>query len=952
MNDRSATQNTKRSEVKTAKTFNGLRSRPVAALVCMMVTGTVLPTNVSAQNTELEEVVVTGIRSSLQRAQDIKRNSDGIVDAISAEDIGVFPDTNLAESLQRITGVSIDRSRGEGKSVTVRGLGPQFNLVTLNGRQMPTYADSNDSSGRSFDFGDLASEGISGVQVYKTGRADVPTGGIGSTINITTTKPLESPGLKSVVSVKAVNDQSTDEGSSITPEVSGIYSNTFADDKFGIALSASYQERDSGLNEANVFGWRSFAGDQQGDWGNVPIDANQINRPGAGDIYSVPQQVGYKINEFSRERLNGQLTMQWQATEQLRATVDYTYSEVDLTHTFDEYSAWFNFGAQSTEFDGANVATPVVYTEDLLNQDFTIKAGKDGRTTENNSLGFNLNWQASDRLTLELDYHDSTAEFAPNNPNGSTSQLAASAFTRDQTTLIIDGDLPILNLGLRSAPTPDDFIITGSVFENVVGKMDLSQTKASGTFDLNDNSRLNFGVQMTEVNSRTASSVVQRNDWGGVSQVGDIADLLTQESGENIFDQVSGSTDPRRQFDFFTFDLDALARRTEQLGVSNSTEGDCGTGLCASSVFTTDRTTKEDSTSIYLSYSTDLSIGDMPLAINTGLRYEETDVESFALVPTYSSIVQEGFNEFPVVPALDANGNAIQDFTTLTGEYDVLLPSFDAKLSITDNLEARFSYSETITRPAYAQIQGGVTIDLLTRVNGTGTGTAGNPALLPFESANIDLSLEYYLNDTDYIAVGYFTKDITNFIEEGFISGQVLFPNLIHPATGRAAEFTVATSVNGSEDAKIDGVELAFQKTFGETGFGVIANATLVDGDKNYDSASLGDQFALTDVSDSANLIGFYENEKLQVRLAYNWRDEFLAGIGQSNVGEAGPTITDSYGQWDLSASYNVSDQLTVFFEGINVTEETTNTFGRSNLQILNLSQTGARYNIGARYSF
>lgn len=952
MKERAAKNNTRYSELKGAKSFSHLRSKPVAALVCMMVTGAVLPNTAAAQTGELEEVVVTGIRSSLQRAQDIKRNSDGIVDAISAEDIGVFPDTNLAESLQRISGVSISRSRGEGQSVTVRGLGPQFNLVTLNGRQMPTYADSNDSNGRSFDFGDLASEGISGVQIYKTGRADVPTGGIGSTINITTTKPLENPGFKSVLSVKAVNDQSTDEGSSITPEVSGIYSNTFADDKFGIALSASYQERESGLNEANVFGWRTFPGAEQGNWGNVPFDANQVNRPGADDIYSVPQQVGYKVNEFSRERLNGQLTMQWQATEQLRATVDYTYSEVDLTHTFDEYSAWFNFGAQSTVFDGASVATPLVYTEDLLDQDFAIKAGADGRTTENNSLGFNLEWQATDRLSLELDYHDSTAEFSPNNPNGSTSQLAASAFTRDQTTLIIDGDLPILNLGLRNSPTPDDFIITGSVFENIVGKMDLSQTKASGTFDLTDTSRLDFGVQMTEVNSRTASSIVQRNDWGGVSQVGDISDLLTAASGENIFDQISGSTDSRRQFDYFTFDLDALARRAEALGVTNSTEGDCGTGLCSSSVFTTDRTTKEDSTSIYISYSTDLTVGDMPLAINTGLRYEETDVESFALVPTYSGIVQQGFNEFPVVPALDANGNAIQAFTTLKGDYDMLLPSFDAKLSITDRLEARFSYSETVTRPAFEQIQGGVTIDLITRVDGSGTGTAGNPALLPFESSNIDLSLEYYLNDTDYIAIGYFTKDISNFIEEGFITEQSLFSNLIHPITGQPAVFTLAASVNGTEDAKIDGFEVAFQKTFGDTGFGIIANATLVDGDKNYNSASLGDQFALTDISDSANLIGFYENEKLQVRLAYNWRDQFLAGIGQSNVGEAGPTFTDAYGQWDLSASYDVNDQLTVFIEGINVTEETTNTFGRSELQILNISQTGARYNIGARFAF
>ncbi|MGK0375133.1 MAG: TonB-dependent receptor, partial [Arenicella sp.] len=270
----------------------------------------------SASNGALEEVVVTGIRSSLKRASDIKRNASGVVDAISAEDIGVFPDTNLAESLQRITGVSIDRSRGEGSKVTVRGLGPTFNLVTLNGRQMPT-ANGDD---RSFDFADLASEGVAGVQIYKSGNADVPSGGIGSTINIQTTRPLNSPGLKSAVSLKAVHDTSTQKGDDITPEISGIYSNTFANDTFGIAISGSYQQRDSGVNEATVGDYNNFLGTVNTDWGSnqgtqqwggLPTNADQTNRPSGSDIYAVPQSIGYEIAEFSRERLNGQLTMQW-----------------------------------------------------------------------------------------------------------------------------------------------------------------------------------------------------------------------------------------------------------------------------------------------------------------------------------------------------------------------------------------------------------------------------------------------------------------------------------------------------------------------------------------------------------------------------------------------------------------------------------------------------------------
>src|SRR5688500_11923431 len=155
----------------------------------------------TATQGELEEVVVTGMRASLESAMDTKRDAIGVVDAISAEDIGKFPDTNLAESLQRVTGISIDRRNGEGALVTARGFGPQFNLVTLNGRQMPgadAYGDGNSiisgqgAGNRSFNFANLSSESISAVQVYKTGRADIATGGIGAVVDIKTARPLDN----------------------------------------------------------------------------------------------------------------------------------------------------------------------------------------------------------------------------------------------------------------------------------------------------------------------------------------------------------------------------------------------------------------------------------------------------------------------------------------------------------------------------------------------------------------------------------------------------------------------------------------------------------------------------------------------------------------------------------------------------------------------------------------
>ena len=210
-----------------------------------------------AADAEPVTVVVTGLRASMQSTLNLKKNSDGIVDGIVAADIGKFPDTNLAESLQRISGVSIDRQNGEGQKITVRGMGPDFNLVLLNGRQMPV-SDLNDPNGRSFSFDNLASEAISQLQVYKTSRADNPSGGIGATVNVMTARPFDHPGTQASVGIKGVIDTSNQKlpdllkGSRITPEVSGIYSTTSKDGMWGFGASASYQKRESGSNRAQV----------------------------------------------------------------------------------------------------------------------------------------------------------------------------------------------------------------------------------------------------------------------------------------------------------------------------------------------------------------------------------------------------------------------------------------------------------------------------------------------------------------------------------------------------------------------------------------------------------------------------------------------------------------------------------------------------------------------------
>ena len=856
----------------------------------------------------------------------------------------------------------------------------------------------------------MAVEGVSRVEVYKSGKADVPTGGIGSTINIVSTRPLEAPGFNATVAASGMHDTSTETGDDITPELSLLVSNTFLDDTVGVSLTAVRQERNNGAATASVGGWRSFTGDtdncwcsaRPSEWGGVPYDsATQQNRPlNPDERYSVPQNTGYEFAEWDRVRTNGQLTLQWAPSENITATVDYTYSEVELERTFTNYSAWYNFGGQETIWDGNNEnASPLKYAEfNGGGGDFAMAAGSDATVAENKSAGFNLVWDVTDQLSLMFDYHDSSAEQRADSPFGSASQLAIAAFSRDKTTTYFDrGELPVLSLDLADSLSPDDMIVTGSVFANDYARMDIEQSRFGGSFDFDPDGfvkSVDFGVAFTEVNNRSASAVVQRDAWGGVTQRGAIADLLTEVSAAGRFDQVSGGNDPELQTTYYAYDMPALIARTEALMASGDAQtfqaadmGDCGTGLCASSTFSTDRRTKEEQLAAYAQLNMGFDIGSVPVAIRLGVRYEETDIESQALAPLYDRVDWVGGNEFSAVQGQGA-------FTELSGSYDNLLPNLDIKANLTEDMVVRASFSTTMTRPNYADIQGGQTIDQLLRIDG-GTGSRGNPDLDPFESDNIDLSFEWYYGDASYFSIGYFHKDVTNFI--GFADFNEPLFNLEHPGQGAYADearaalgqgatsgelfdwilsnkagspgvdtvngiisgqpgdalanFRVIAPINQDEDT-VDGWEVNLQHTFGETGFGFIANATVVNSDSGYDNTDLTQQFVVAGISDSANLVGFYENDWMSVRVAYNWRDDFLAGTGQANVGSIPPTYVKEYDQIDIGAQFAVTDNLKLFIDAINVTDETVYVYGRSKGQPLFVGQNGPRYNVGLRYTF
>lgn len=991
------------------KTGLGLRARmacSVSGLTLALIAGAqpvvAQQAAAAAEAATTEEIiVVTGIRASLQQSLFIKRDSQGVVDAISSEEIGKFPDTNLAESLQRITGVSIDRSNGEGSTVTVRGFGPEFNLVLLNGRQMPTSTlgdGASPPSSRSFDFANLASEGVASVLVYKTGRANLPTGGIGSVINIQTPRPLDRPGTRGSIAAKGVLDTSVSSGTKITPEVSGIFSKTFADDKIGIAISGIYQKRLATTNQFNA-GYRDGYLGSENNWGSLPQAgdprfAAQQNRPKANDVYQVQQNASYNTTDIDRERINGQVVLQIAPVDDLKATFDYTFSQNTVEARDSSVGIWFNFNDISSSWTNGPVAGPNFYAERFgasEGKDLSYSGALTANRTQNHSFGGNLEWKGIEGVTLTLDAHHSTAESKPTNEFGTNVAVGTAVFGVAEQRVDYTTRLPVISVRMHpgiDALNPANIVPTGNAFRNAYFRNEINEGRFAGKYDINSGilESLDFGVSYIENNVRSAFGFIQNDTWGGAAPASAVPDdIFTAVTVPDKFSGLDGAGSPNIIQQFFSFDFPRLVKLLDDRNQI------CGGDNNCLAPFSVDRRIKETTIAPYLQINSKFDLFGNPAHLRAGLRYEETKVTSSALVPIPTATQWGSANEFNLV-----FGNA-RDFTTFKGSYENWLPNLDFDVQPIRNVRVRASYSSTITRPDYASLQGGRTLDQLFRIGG-GFGSQGNPGLQPFKSNNVDVSAEWYFDRSSYVSVGYFSKDVSNFISTTRIDTPAF--NLTNPASGprfnaavaalgpnasttairnfifinnpssvvrtgfdsngnitgqilgvpgdNPVNFQITLPVNNSQTANINGWEFAIQHSFWNTGFGANLNYTIVNGDAIYDNTqpSSVTQFALTGLSDSANAVLFYEKNGLQARVAYNWRGQFLGGTGPN------PFYIESYGQVDASASWEFRKGYVAFVEAINLNNASRRGHLRSDRNAFFASPGYARYQAGMRVNF
>jgi TonB-dependent receptor len=1002
---------------------NRRRHRPIA-IACHLTAALFATTAARAQDTKqsLETVVVTGIRSSLESSTNLKRQATGLVDGIVAEDIGKFPDTNLAESMQRIAGVSIDRNMsGEGSRITVRGVGPGFNMVLLNGRQMPT----SDGAGRAFDFANLSSDAISALEVYKTARASSPTGGIGATINVKTARPLDVRERIASIGIKANYDQSVsrlpDEiaGDKVTPEISGLYSDSFGNRTIGIAISGSYSKRSSGSNNAFTGnGWetrRLTTGTDGTAYSGAPA-SNLVNFPTSGFI-SHTNDVRYRTSGLERERINGQAVLQFAPTKDLKFTLDHTLAINATQNRAIENSSWFgpsfsgnlNGSPPTTFVRAGDVSDPVIQTATWDGtHDYAMYAALFANKTKLNSTGFNAAWKVSEKLSIDLDAHSSKSRTRPDSPYGSGNVIDLALFNQGNTTMYYDQKFPVMeSKGL--AYDSNKTTVTGSQFENNISDQDVDQAQLSGTYRLSADDKLLIGLGFTKLKNRSAGANNFHGDWGGIGPQGTFKNMtVAQYSLPSFFNRIPGSGDPRQFQTFFVPSFEELRNQAiKNAQLYRPTSLPPGAPLSAQEAedyfspykdFTNgnDWRTTEKSSSAYgqWDHSFDTSI---PMNLSVGLRYEQTKITSSSQVTAYSGTVWYAENEVRLT-------GANTTFGTKTGKYTYWLPSIDWDADLTSNLKVRASYGVNIGRPNFGDMLGGIALNPNSgRYNINGAGSTGDPALKPLKSKNFDFSAEYYYAKSSYVAAGAFYKKVTDFFSTKVV--QQTFAGLNQPASGtyfdaaRAAGipadspkllrnyifqnyngqpgvmitdasdptflkgniegtvpgaqplvFNISTPSNAGGDT-IKGLEFNFQHMFGNSGFGISGNYTFVRSGLKYinNAASTDVQAPLVGVSDSANIVGFFENDVWSIRAAYNWRDSFLAA---TNDNGNNPRYTDAYGQVDASIGYKIGKNLTLQADLLNLNDGYIRNYGRTKTQHISAIQTGRRYLIGARYRF
>ncbi|MEQ5789192.1 TonB-dependent receptor [Erythrobacter sp. NFXS35] len=876
-----------------------------------------LSTAASAQEVESQsesgeqgEIIVSGIRRSLEDAVNRKRSADSIIDGISAEDIGDFPDENLAESLQRITGVQIERNGGEGTAISIRGLGPQFNRVLVNGRTAPS-----DAGQRDFNFLVLASELVSSIAVAKSPTADVAEGGVGGTVFIETPKPLDIGKTRITASAFGSYDFAREK---LAPRFAGLVSTTFADNRIGILLSGSYSLRKFRSDVYNQNGYTRSSANFQNF-----ATANNLTRP----VFE-PENIQIDATTTDRERINAYAAIQFEPIDGLNLTGDLFYSKFnDLTYRTRLQIPPNRGGYVPLELQSADDGDLTLI--DVGNSFSNV----DNRNFDTNSdlliAGFKAEWASGPfSVTLDGSYGEANRRRETLATIIDIPRRASNRTVFDYTSGNRIPDISFINYD----PANYGSHILRFVRVDIDDASDIEYAfAADGKYELTSgfitalyagarySDREFFNDQITTDNCNFGNCIsaltpgIQNILPPGAVTEFPVDNFLGREAGN--FPRTWATADPIHLRDHFLPNgLPPLTSRPANFV-----------------------NVREKTTAFYARTDFAGDIG-VPFSGNAGVRYVITDMVSSGFVPTpiaLDTVSRPGDVTFIFgAPQLLASDR----------RYNNLLWSFNAKFDVTDTLLLRLAAGRVMARPEISFLSPG--FSALSPENRQAT--SGNPDLDPFLATQFDLSLEWYSERAGtFTAAGFYkkissvTQTLTSFLPISF------------QGVTQSFNFTQPENADGGN---IYGVELAYQRDFEFLpapldNLGMVANYTYADSSITGSNPFVTDRiFSLEGLSKhNANLILFYEDRRFGIRAAYNYRSSFLAqtlGVFQL------PEFRDSFGQLDASANFSINDRLTISVEALNIFNAEQFQYSSDPSRVRFIEYTGARIQFGARATF
>ncbi len=852
-----------------------------------------------AQSTEsqndgvVDEIVVRGYADSLRQALDIKRNSTGFVDAITAEDIGKFPDKNVAEALQRVPGIVINREFGEGERVNLRGTAASLTRTLLNGHELATadwFILDQLNTTRGFNYLILPSDIVGQISVHKSSRADLEEGGVGGVINVQTRKPLSLDSSTAYLSLQGAFSELSDE---FDPQISGLYSWKNADNTFGILVAGLDQERNIRRDGVEVLGY--------------------FDAPSASGTVSTPTHIGSSLFLQDRARRGGNLTVQWQPNEKLSMDATGLISEFSADNINANYLAWGvraigNGGTLTNEtvIDGTAVAGRIASLNDGAN-DFAIVYDAIDRfaTAETKSFEWNTDLELNDTWSAHF-LVGYTEAFGNTDSQAFLEFGSPGAFTYD-----LRGRAPQVSFEGVDPTDPNDLQFIFSSFHEILNDddetffyADLEQNIDSGIWK-----SLKYGVKFTDHNR---DLVFNGTTYGGFHIPINTTPAATFAGAQTPADFLSEIASPGTLSQYWQID-----RVASRQFLTDNFNASAGRVLYPQQSFSV----TEEALAGYVMADVE---GDRWTG-NIGVRVVQTDQTSSGNLIDPLGDIPNPFGTYTPV--------------TVSRDYTDVLPSASFSYDLTDDILVRVAAAKVMARPDYTDVAPRTSLN-----PGALSGTAGNPDLDPFRANQLDLGIEYYPSDGAGYGATLFYKDVESFItnrpvEQFFDVQSAVSPAIACTPSGVNlfnCPFTINLRSNGG-GGRIQGFELtAVQPVVG--GFGFQGNYTFADSE-----ASNGDPLPQSS-KDQFNLTGYFENDELSARLSYTYRSEFFVTFDRTT-----PLNQKAFRTLDAAISYQINDHVSLSFDGVNLTNEKIEQFAGEEFRPRAVYDNGRIYYFGVR---